>query len=253
VPEGDFAPLSTLRRGILAAPHTYRAHRTRLPGKRLNDLVRRPRSRWATRDVDAENTSTVVGQKGGFLGRGRYLDTVASDTSMPSLRSSPMRGAPHRFAVAMRLMRLRTLESIPGRPPLGRLRQAQYRRNPARCHRMTVSGFTMTSASFQRHHRRESNTHKPRSTLVSRGRFAERPRTPSWWRRARISMADWLRVRSKAKAAKSKDSDDVQYGSAAWSGGDQTSTISHWYGFSAGTGTGVVFRTDGVAYESNWS
>ena len=65
--------------------------------------------------------------------------------------------------------------------------------------------LTMISASFQRAQVRESNTQSPRSALVSRGRLAERCRTPSWWRRARISMADWLRVRNKANTAKSKE------------------------------------------------
>ena len=31
--------------------------------------------------------------------------------------------------------------------PLGRLRQVRYLRNPARCHSMTVAGFTMISES----------------------------------------------------------------------------------------------------------
>lgn len=48
-------------------------------------------------------------------------------------------------------------------------------------------------------------SHKPRSKFVSRGRFAERCSTPSWWRRARTSKANWLCVRNKANAAKTKD------------------------------------------------
>jgi drug/metabolite transporter (DMT)-like permease len=47
------------------------------------------------------------------------------------------------LAVAIRLMSARIRGSMAERPPLGRLRQAQYWRNPARCHRMTVSGSTM--------------------------------------------------------------------------------------------------------------
>jgi hypothetical protein len=63
---------------------------------------------------------------GGFFRRGMHLETVASDTRMPSLSSSPwMRGAPHMLAVAICLMSLRTSGSRPGRPPLGRLRQLQ--------------------------------------------------------------------------------------------------------------------------------
>ena len=135
-----------------------------------------------------------------------YFDTVASDTRMPSLSSSPwIRGAPHRLTVAMRLMRERISGSMPGRPPLSRLRQAQYRRNPARCHLMTVAGLTMISASFQRAQVRESSTQRPRSTLVNRGRLTDRWRTPSWWRRARISTASWRRVLKKARPAWASD------------------------------------------------
>jgi len=53
----------------------------------------------------------------------------------------------------------------------GRLRLVQYRRNPTRYHLTTVAGFTMISASLQLLHRRDSSTRRPRSTLLSRGRF----------------------------------------------------------------------------------
>ncbi len=58
----------------------------------------------------------------------------------------------------MRLMSLRISGSIPGRPPLVRLRQAQSLRNPAQCYFTTVAGLTMISASLQLRHRRESST-----------------------------------------------------------------------------------------------
>jgi hypothetical protein len=58
-----------------------------------------------------------------------YLDTVAWEMLIPSFSNSPwMRGAPYMLAVAMRLMSLRISGSMPGRPPLGRLRRAQYLR-----------------------------------------------------------------------------------------------------------------------------
>ena len=76
-----------------------------------------------------------------------------------------------------------------------RLRQAQYRRNPTRCHLTTVAGFTMISASLQLHHLRDSGTQRPRSRLLSCGRLTERFRTPSWWRTARICTADWRRAK----------------------------------------------------------
>ena len=81
---------------------------------------------------------------------------------MPSFSSSPwIRGAPHMLTLAMRLMSLQISGSMPGRPPLARLRQAQYLRKPARCHLITVAGLTMTSDSFQRAQVRESNTQSP--------------------------------------------------------------------------------------------
>ena len=59
----------------------------------------------------------------GFVRRGMNFETVASEIWMPSFSNSPwMRGAPHRLAVAMRLMSARTSGSMVGRPPLGRLR-----------------------------------------------------------------------------------------------------------------------------------
>src|SRR5438445_12759130 len=51
-------------------------------------------------------------------------------------------------------MRLRNSASIFGRTPRGRDRQRQYRRKPARCHPMTVSGLTITRTSDHRGHTR---------------------------------------------------------------------------------------------------
>jgi hypothetical protein len=100
--------------------------------------------------------------------------------------------------------------------PWVRLRQAQYRRNPARCHWMTVAGLTMIRTSLQRHHRRDSNTRKPRSTLVSRGRLAERE-----------GLDGRLAQRSEqCECRDEQGADDIQHGSAAWSGSAQISTIS---------------------------
>ncbi len=83
------------------------------------------------------------------------------------------------LAVAMRLTRARTSGSMAGRPPLGRLRHVQYLRNPARCHLITVAGFTMISASLQLAHLHESSTQRPRSAFVNRGRLTDRLSTPS--------------------------------------------------------------------------
>ena len=110
---------------------------------------------------------------GGPWNRARYLDTVASETSMPSFRSSPwIRGAPHSgFSRLMRLMRARTSPGIDGRPPLRRRDvHVQYSRKPFRCQPMTVSGFTITSISRQFGKIRDRSTQSRRSDGRSDGR-----------------------------------------------------------------------------------
>src|SRR5216683_7128521 len=91
--------------------------------------------------------------------RGKYLDTVRSETSMPSMRNSPwMRGAPQvEFSAAMR--RIKSLRSLlmVGRPFRARREsQVQYLRKPVRCHWTTVSGFTKASVSDHLEHHRLS-------------------------------------------------------------------------------------------------
>ena len=71
---------------------------------------------------------------------------------MPSFASSPCtRGAPQRgLALLMFRISSRISGATLGRPGLRRrLFQVQYRLNPQRCQRMTVSGFTMTRTLFQ--------------------------------------------------------------------------------------------------------
>src|ERR1700716_4533768 len=77
-----------------------------------------------------------------------YLATLVCPISTPSLRSSPwIRGAPH-SGLAMLISRtsLRISNGTVGRPPPRRDFQLQYDLNPARCHFMTVSGFTIARA-----------------------------------------------------------------------------------------------------------
>ena len=76
-----------------------------------------------------------------------YLETAAWEMEMPSFASSPCtRGAPQRgLALLMFRISSRISGATPGRPGLRRrLFHAQYRLNPQRCQRTTVSGFTMT-------------------------------------------------------------------------------------------------------------
>src|ERR1700741_2116679 len=86
--------------------------------------------------------------EGGALLRAIYLATLVWLISMPSLRSSPwMRGAPHN-GLAMLISRIsrRISNGMVGRPQRCRDFQRQYNPRPARCQRITVSGFTLVSA-----------------------------------------------------------------------------------------------------------
>ncbi len=85
--------------------------------------------------------------------------------------------------------------ATPGRPGLRRrLFQVQYRLNPQRCQRTTVSGFTMTRTLSQSVQILRNSTQNPRSTFESRGRFTERRRTASCCRRATFSRASSRRA-----------------------------------------------------------
>src|SRR5439155_8246651 len=161
--------------------------------------------------------------EGGFRWRAIYLATVAWDTSIPSLSSSPwMRGAPQSgFARLIFRMRSRTSRDISGLPGLScRLFQAQNRRNPRRCQAMTVSGLTMMSAERQPDHRCSSHVHNRRSTLVSR----TRPRcalrsTLIWWRRARISNCRAARVWKQERRVPRKEKNKVNMGAGSLAAG----------------------------------
>jgi len=113
--------------------------------------------------------------------------------TIPSFSNSPwIRGAPQRqFSAVKRRIRSRHGESIHGLPGR-RERRRQHRRNPSRCQRSTVAGWTSTSASLHLGHNHRKNSQSRRSD--GRKRRFERARTPSWWRRARVSSRRSLRV-----------------------------------------------------------
>ena len=116
---------------------------------------------------------------------------------MPSFASSPCtRGAPQRgLALLMFRISSRISGATPGRPGLRRrLFQVQYRLNPQRCQRMTVSGFTMTRTLSQSVQILRNSTQNPRSTFERRGRFTERRRMAICCRRATFSRASLRRA-----------------------------------------------------------
>src|SRR5215831_4700552 len=89
-----------------------------------------------------------------------------------------------------------------GRPALPcRTFQAQNNRKPFRCQPMTVDALTTKMLDCQSFQTAHSQAHKNRSAGVSFGRLTERCRTPSWWRRARISSCSAARLRKEAKTA----------------------------------------------------
>ncbi len=124
--------------------------------------------------------------------------------SMPSLTSSPcMRGAPH-GGLAMLISRIscRISAGTPGRPHRGLDFQRQYRRKPARCHRTTVSGRTMASASQLFGNSWQT---QPR-TILSTADNGTRPGLPRrstliCCRNTRISASSAARGRNRSTAA----------------------------------------------------
>ena len=117
------------------------------------------------------------------LGYRRLRDLDAQFLKLPvNPRRAPEGLAGHRR------MSARTSGATAGRPgPFRRLFQAQKSLKPARCHRITVAGWTTETASVQPPHRRDSRTQSSRSEGRRRGRGAVRWRTASWCRNARFS------------------------------------------------------------------
>ena len=142
-------------------------------------------SRWFRRNVFQRSAEP---RGAGCLGI--HLEIVRSETTNPSLSSSPwIRGAPQPFSLTMRRISSRISLVVlgrPGRPLLDFHRQ--YVLNPWRCHRTTVSGRTMISASRHRGQVLWRKTQKARSAFVSLGRDCFVLCTASCWRRAMFSI-----------------------------------------------------------------
>jgi hypothetical protein len=111
------------------------------------------------------------------------------------MRSSPQVG----FSIATRRMSLRSSSGMGGRP--GRDFQRHRSRHPARCHRIIVSGRTITRAERQSKSR-EMNASDARATASTRLGLMPRSRySPSCRRRRRFSASTDRRDR-KEKMAK---------------------------------------------------
>ena len=151
-------------------------------------------SRWLRR-----NSSQRRAGSGSWVARFTQRETVRSEMSKPSLSSSPwMRGAPHLgFSATMRKISSRISLLIGFLPTAFRAReiQRQYSRNPARCHRTTVSGVTRINGRFQPDQTFRKTTQNSRSTELSRGRGRLACRASSCCRRARFSRRSASRER----------------------------------------------------------
>jgi hypothetical protein len=89
----------------------------------------------------------------------------------------------------------------------------QYQRKSSRCHRSSVSGWTMSSACCQVRTSLASRTRSKRSVLVNVGRFTCRSRMMSCCRKSAISArsSDLLRPRSaRVCSGKEEESGLVQ-------------------------------------------
>ena len=137
-------------------------------------------------------------------GRFRRPDPVfthaRSPISMPSLSSSPcILGAPHsgfsRLIVRISSRASVGTDGLPGWPR--RIFQLQNSRKPFRCQAITVSGLMMINALRQSAQTSQIQTQRSRSAVTSFGRLTERCRTPSWWRRAKISSWRAARLRNE--------------------------------------------------------
>src|ERR1700687_2814578 len=126
------------------------------------------------------NRFTVITEKGKpapgrlRISRGaRFIqrEIVRSETSKPSMRSSPwMRGAPHvGFSTTIRKINSCTSFDV-CRLPTGRLTleiSFQYKRNPPLCQRTTVSGVTAMRDCCHPDQNRRTATQKSLSTTAS--------------------------------------------------------------------------------------
>ena len=74
----------------------------------------------------------------------------------------------------------------------------QKSRNPRRCQRRIVSGWTIAIARRQPGSSRAATISRSRSRRVSRGRPTWRRRTTTWWRSTAFSRSRSVRVRTES-------------------------------------------------------
>ena len=132
-------------------------------------------------------------------------EIVLSEISKPSMRSSPwMRGAPQPgFSAIIWKMRSRTSFDV-GLLPTGFRTfeiRLQYQRNPARCHRTTVSGVTTMRTCFHPDQNLCAKIQKTLSNTVSLGLGRLRRNVTSCRRRSKFSKSRARRAKPRQGAA----------------------------------------------------
>ena len=139
---------------------------------------------------------------GGRRCRAMYLATEVWPTSSAELEEFSMdaRSAPEGFARLISRISCRTSRGTLGLPGRRRDFQRQKLRNPARCHRIIVSGRTIVTASRTVGASRYSNTKIKRSKDVRAGRLGVlRRSTFNWWRSAITSPSSELLDRKRSR------------------------------------------------------
>ena len=170
-------------------------------------------SRWFRRK--ASHRLVGSGSRGA---RRIQREIVRSETSKPSMRSSPwMRGAPHvGFSRSIRKINSRISLDVCFLPTrfLTREISLQYERKLARCHRTTVSGVTMMRACFHPDQNRWMATQKSLSKMLRSGRGRRRFSTASCWRSTKFSKTRLPRLRNNRTSALNHKRDRLNM---AWS------------------------------------
>jgi len=142
--------------------------------------------------VIAKEGEPALGGAGAFGTRFIQRETVLSETSKPSMRSSPwMRGVPQvGFSAAMRKIKFRTCGDVcflPGRF-LTLETNLQNNRKRVRCQRTTLSDVTTIRPCCQPDQTRHATTQNNLSKGAKRDRGLRRLRTVSCWRKAKFSI-----------------------------------------------------------------
>src|ERR1039457_1509510 len=160
-------------------------------------------SRWLHRNA----AHRLAGS--GLLGALRIQRrTVRSETSKPSIFNSPcIRGAPQvLFTATMRKMSSRNSLLTHFLPTRTRCLEShvQYNLNPARCQRITVSGWTRSKTRFHSDHTRRKRTQNNLSESLKRGFGCFRPKTASCCRSAKFSRRRFRREQKNREKRRSK-------------------------------------------------